>query len=616
MISFLVLIILVLACLGYGLLGLRMVSCPDAPSWAESYGRAFALGMGTLGWLVFWFGIAGLLQSWLLCGLLLPGVLSLWFLRQDLRLPSFSDFRYISVMLVVILTVTGFMDLLEAFAPPADADTLAYHFALPKQFLKGGVIQFVPIAVEGAIPLLTHMTYLLALGLGGETSLTLWSFTTQIFMALALYGVGRRWLCREWSLTVVLIFETTPAVIFGGGSGHMEVRTAIFMLLGSVAVAEGIKRRSLGLVFLAGLMAGFFMGSKYLGLFAVIGIVTVIFMQKKFWLPVLIYSGAVLLSGAQWYGWNWYHSGMPVFPTLYHFMGSPETPYWNEAVHHAYQQRALGICVPPNLLWLIWYPFITTFNPETCFNSGRVGLGPFLVMLLPGVLYGLWHYRRKLQESLLFKFSISAVVYYVLWFLIPSDQGIRHLLPIYPIVLLGATIVIYRLALDGYQTWAYMLWRMSATICILMGLGIQSIFTLNYAKYHLNQENRDTFYSRNIGHYNAVQWINENLTSSDRIANPIRYFNYLLEVPYLHMKSSSQILIDTHSLADSERLFNQLIAQRITHLINWGNMSDILVNRNLFHDVKIFNTVCYSSRTLGLPMRSSCRIIRINSEIK
>ena len=146
--------------------------------------------------------------------------------------------------------------------------------------MKNGNIEFVPIAVDGAIPLLTHMTYLFALGLGGEISLTMWTFTTQLFFALALYGIGRRWLSCKWSLTLVLVLLTTPAVIFGGGSGHMEVRVALYMLIGAMSAAEGVKNRSTGLIVLAGLMAGFFMGSKYYGLFASTGIGVVILMQK------------------------------------------------------------------------------------------------------------------------------------------------------------------------------------------------------------------------------------------------------------------------------------------------------------------------------------------------
>ena len=57
-------------------------------------------------------------------------------------------------------------DLLEGLAPPADADSLAYHFTLPKAILAEG--RLVPIyqAMEGTIPLLLQMTYLVALGTG------------------------------------------------------------------------------------------------------------------------------------------------------------------------------------------------------------------------------------------------------------------------------------------------------------------------------------------------------------------------------------------------------------------------------------------------------------------
>ena len=135
MISFLVLMLLLLSSLGYGILGLRVMGCPKAPSWGEDYGRAFALGIGVLGWLVFWFGISGLLQSGVLYGILFPGVLSLLFLCKNLSRFSLKNIGNISWMLLMFLMVTITMDLLEAFAPPADADTLTYHYALPKQFL-------------------------------------------------------------------------------------------------------------------------------------------------------------------------------------------------------------------------------------------------------------------------------------------------------------------------------------------------------------------------------------------------------------------------------------------------------------------------------------------------
>ena len=602
MIPILVLTVLIMSSLGYGLLGLRIISCPNSPSWGEDYGRAFALGIGVLGWLVFWFGISGLLQSWILWGILLPGVLSFWYLNKNLKIFSFKDIGKISWVLLMVLILMVFLDLLEALAPPADADTLAYHFALPKQFLKNGVIEFVPIVVDGAIPLLTHMTYILALGLGGETSLTLWSFTTQIFLLIAIYGIGRRWLSREWSLALVLVFETTPAIIYGGGSGHMEVRTAIFMLIGTKAIAEWANQSSFSLVILAGFMAGFFMGSKYFGLYAATGIGTVILMQKNFWRTGMLFSIVVLLSGGQWYGWNWHHTGMPVFPTMYHFMGSPVPPYWSEAFHQTFNQELGYVCVPTNPLWLILYPIASTFNPESCFDSGRVGLGPLLWLLLPGVLYGLWYHRRRFKDSMLFKFSIPVTVYYFLWFLIPSNQMTRHLVPVYPVGILFASVVIHHSFHGLNKTFGHLLWKMSVTICILMGLLVQTLFAINYAKYHLTQETRDAFYLRNIGHYNVVQWINENLNASDKVGNPVRYLNYLIEIPYYSLRST-QSLIEKYLPNEKRDVYNQLKKQNITHVI-----CDLDSN---FSNKKYFETNVFSSRTLNKSTKSSCNIVKL-----
>ena len=152
MIPFIVLLIIITSSFGYGLLGLRIINCPNSPSWGEDYGRAFALGIGALGWLVFWFGVSGLLKTWVFCGIIFPGLLSLLFLYKDIRIVSLNNVGNISGVLLVCLGFSFTMDLLEALAPPSDADTLAYHYALPKQFLDNGFIEFVPIVIDGAIP--------------------------------------------------------------------------------------------------------------------------------------------------------------------------------------------------------------------------------------------------------------------------------------------------------------------------------------------------------------------------------------------------------------------------------------------------------------------------------
>jgi len=182
------------------------------------------------------------------------------------------------------------------------------------------------------------------------------------------------------------------------------------------------------------------------------------------------------------------------------------------------------------------------------------------------------------------------------------------------------TVIIHRFAQNEHQSWAYILWKMSAVICILMGIGIQFIFSLNYIKYHLSEETRDTFYSRNIGYYNVVQWINKNLSSSHRIANPIRYLNYLFDVPYFYI-SSSQVLIDTLSTSDIKELFQQIYKQRITHIIvrpkiiQWkserNDLAAKLINNNLFYDLHSFDVRILHSKTLGITNNGTAGIIQV-----
>jgi len=177
------------------------------------------------------------------------------------------------------------------------------------------------------------------------------------------------------------------------------------------------------------------------------------------------------------------------------------------------------------------------------------------------------------------------------------------------------TVVVYHLAIELKQTCGHLLWKMSATICILIGLGIQSLFMINYVKFHLLQETRDSFYLRNVGQYNLVQWVNKSLTTSDRISNPIRYLNYLLEVPYIYLRNPVKLQIGNHSTSRSERIIEKLTGKIVTHVIGWNQIVDIMVKKHIYKAVR-FDVVTYSSRTLGISDKSKNIIFHINNEIK
>src|SRR5688572_27149514 len=256
MIAIIVAIAQSLASLGFGLAVLRLARYETEPGVLR-LGMALGLGAGCIGWLGFWIGVAGAFRPVAFGGVVAAGLLLLWLRRGDLALARGDRFDRITVVLLAALSVSLFIDLLEAFAPAGDVDTMAYHFALPKQFLQQHRVFFVPLAVEGAVPLLMHMTYAQAMALGGEQAVQLWLLITQIALLATLYGVARRWLDRDWSLALVLVLNVTPAMIYGGGTGHVETRTALFMLIAVIAATDSVARRDVGAAIVAGLAAGF-----------------------------------------------------------------------------------------------------------------------------------------------------------------------------------------------------------------------------------------------------------------------------------------------------------------------------------------------------------------------
>ena len=204
----------------------------------------FVLGIGILGWLLFFPGALGAFSPAVFWGAMAAGVAALFSRMSSLKgLAASRPLKPMDIALFSVLAVIAAFDLLEAIAPAADADTLAYHFALPRDFVANGEILFNARAVTGAIPLLVHMTYAAALATGGELSLNLWAAATGWAPGLLLYAVVRRHLSRTWSLVLLALFLTTPAILYGGGNGQIETRCAAFALCAVLFLLVSERRR-------------------------------------------------------------------------------------------------------------------------------------------------------------------------------------------------------------------------------------------------------------------------------------------------------------------------------------------------------------------------------------
>lgn len=610
----------VLACLGYGAVVLHAAGVANRLVPAERLVFAFALGLGVVGWLVFFLGVAGLLQpGWLaaVLGAGAVGAISLHGTRIDpagMRRPGL-----VGGLILGAFAVAMVFDLAEGLSPPADADTLAYHFADAKDWLAAGHLVFVPRAVDGAVPLLIQAGYVPALGLGGEKALTLWAMLSGWAAVAMTYVVGRRFLPPAWAAAVALVFMTLPAEVYAGGSGQVEPRLALMATLALVATADARASGKRGFAVIAGLAVGFYIGAKYLGLLFAVPCGLVLLLQRRWFSHGLVFGLAVLAAGFQWYWWNWINAGDPVFPMLFDLLGSP---YWSPEQAATFRQAYLDVesPLPRTVWWFLYYPIYATIGGNETIEATRTGLGPYLLLLPPFVAMGIWRARRHIASHPLATAALVALGFYVLWFFIGPSQRVRHLLPLMPVGLIAATVAARHWARDARHV------AVAVAVTVPLQLGVHGLFSMSYLRHVLGGEDNEAFHLRTVLHYPPVPWINAHLNSSDRVLLLDRQLVYLIDVPTFFAPNGSQVEVGTgENDRDPAVFLGQIRRQRISHILSpqdensRGGLSYLtraLIDAGCATVQKSFESEEFQSRTLRPASSKSglMLLVRLNAD--
>ncbi len=551
-----------LACVGFGAMALRLLGALADVPWGERLAVAFACGFGVLGWVLFPVGVAGGFENQWLLAILFAGVPGVVLLGR----PAFGAREPVTLatwVLLGVLAVVLFLNLAQALAPPTDADSVAYHFAHPKRFLLEGGLVFIPRVADGATPLLIQLTYVPVLGLGGETAMTLWTMASGSMAAWFVYALARNWLGREWSLAAALVFMTTPAVIYGAGSGQVEVRLALFALLAAWALGRSWESGEMRWTVVAGVGAGFFVGGKFTGLLFAAGCGLLLILRRRFLVHGAAFSAVVIAAGASWYWWNWLHTGDPVFPMLFRLLGPENYQYWDKAHDDFLRASYFGsdVVLPRTPFWFVAFPFQATLFPSPRFEAGRTGLGPFLWLILPFAAAAAWRFRRKISRDRLLALLALGVVFYVIWFGSGVSQKIRHMTSVLPLLLIPLLVAAERFGRPRALAAA-------VALCVGFQISVLGVFSLTYLRHLFEGESREAFLERTYGPYPVIRWANETLDAkAHRIMVPHRETLFYYEVPYFMGTVRFQNLIDLREGVDSVTVAEQMRAQGVTHVL-------------------------------------------------
>lgn len=573
--------------------------------------HAAALGMGLLALLVLAAGLAGLLRPFVLLALLLPGWLLLALrarslgarlrrLRGMLRPPAGSS-EWLAAGLLAAAFVFAAVSLISVFRPPdgLDWDSLSYHLAAPRIYLREGRIGLIAYDSHTNFPFTMQMLYMLGLAGEGPAAARLIHWAAG-WMTAAAAGLFAARLRRDaWvGPLAALLFATMPLALWEMGTTYVDLGTALFQMLALTALLDGVRgegramRIDARFAALAGLQSGFALGTKYTALlqFGLLGL-GLLYLLWRAAPPArpgavragLIYTALALAVASPWYVKNWLWVHNPVYP--FYFSLFPGSFSWDRNMEEAYagEQKLFGMHgsaleqlkegkaarVAADALRLPWDWAMhgrAFYITNRSMAGDRIGsLGPFWAGLLP-LLFWASLPRGRLLALLLYCLASTAV-----WFFM--SQQSRYLLPVFaPLaVLLALTVA----ALRGTML------RRAVGLFIGAGLLLNLQMHLPLAEASLgpalNPAERAPFLRRSLpGLYEASEYLNS-LPPDIRVALYQETRGFYIERPYFWANPGQHRMISYDDLQRPEELAAELRRFGITHvLINWDFASGVM----------------------------------------
>tara|TARA_R110002110_G_scaffold313491_5_gene526781 strand:+ start:10111 stop:12180 length:2070 start_codon:yes stop_codon:yes gene_type:complete len=562
-------LLVIMSATGYGDLLNRLLGA-GLQDGAAGLALRTAIGLVFLGWMMFWLLLAGGTSVFWFSALVAPGVVYTVMQWRILVSGTGMDFRNAWPLFVVAAGLFA-VDMLAATMPVFDADSNAYHFTLPLQFLARGELFLIPRAVDGAAPLLFQALYALPLQLGGEFAMLATTKLVVWVVALLIYGVARPF-CGCWMAgALALIFLTMPAVIYSLSAGQVEARIALLTLAAAVLVWSMRENPTIGRAVLVGLLCGGVAAAKFTGLLyaAAAGLVLIAVMRRPAWIIAAGLAG--LVAGGQWYGWLWFETGSPLFPM---FAGPP---YWDASHAAEFSQRILRseAVLPGDFIGLMTYPYHVFMATDPGFEADRTGLGPALFALLPislvvairrigrGDIFSAANWSEA--GRLVLAFSGIVLLFYVLWWFFGASQRVRHLVPVIPLVLVVLGIAAHR-ACRSRVAFALL------GAVLILSAGIQAggwaFFHRATAGYVVSGADRVAALRQDLFDYDAIGWMAENFTERDLLVLMERRNNFYLGQPFYRISSDMERLVSHGEMdRDPRRFLSDLNALGATHIL-------------------------------------------------
>lgn len=329
-----------------------------------------AIGLGLLGLIIFALGAAQLFYLPVFLGLLvlmaavswraLSGVIS--DVRAGIRSLRSIKWNATAVVAALIFASIGILVLLRTLVPPSgdDWDSLAYHLAILKLFLRHHGIYYIQFASHSNFPFTWEMLYTLGLGMGSVSLAKLFHFGSAVLLIGAIYTSTRRHFSAASALLAALIAVGIPILAWEATTAYIDVATALYSFLAVYALLNYSSTRDRKWAVMAGVLVGIAAGTKMTALGMIgIAVVWILWPSKETTAPqrlktALLFVGLAAVVAAPWYIKTFIYTGNPVYPFFFGTLGGRN---WSDAAAEYYRTDQLKFGMgrdPLSFLMLPW----------------------------------------------------------------------------------------------------------------------------------------------------------------------------------------------------------------------------------------------------------------------
>ena len=434
------------------------------------------------------------------------------------------------------------------------------------------------------------------------------------------FGLATGWLIylylkekfdRNWALLGMIIFITTPIVVWLSTSAYIDLGMTFFT---TGSVLAFIKWRDseysrFKWFLISAFCMGIAIGSKYnaliawfiVNMFLVLSFARDTRKQIKALQYGMLFFILTAFVASPWYLKNYFQTGNPFYPLFGSFFKSLHHHPVQDAVYRQAIEKTGRISffkmrevMYGESFWeTILIPIRMFFQgKDNSYQYFQGSLNPILILFLPFVFINKRYGKDK------FFFVFFAVIFIIMAFFLTAKQ-VRYILPVLPflaiVAVMGIKDVMDKLQEETFLSAFQFSKNAKSIVRILLFAVVAILLTLNfvYLKSRINvikpfpyvfgKETREVYLKRHLLHYDVAEYINDNLSSDAKIFTMfLGRRGYYLDRAYENESSfgMSTIRHMVNSSSDEEKFVEYIRSMNITHILMRTDLVDNYLQDN------------------------------------